>query len=307
MVRFFISYARADGSELANMLTECLEHVHHSVFLDVQNIVGSTRWRPELEKEVRHCDVLLLLVTPGSIDSSPVFSEFETAQKYDKKILPVQVNGTSLPPHLREIQSITHEAGKDEKLVLDILRSIQSHSGRIGWWQIVAAAIIGLAIGLLVGALLLSRPADDPGLVFPRNEIGYIGDPGSGDTVARTQQINGGYNPEFLDDQTLFVFVIPRGDRFYVQLNDGCDQLTATSVELIEEEGRWLQEVVVGVEEDTPDSLYQIVLTRAESDAAATIFSDFLTWCERESFDGYTLARINDLQLEVLDTVIVTR
>ncbi|MBL8160637.1 MAG: TIR domain-containing protein [Anaerolineae bacterium] len=130
MNRVFVSYARRDGKEIAVALTNRLRADDNDVFLDVDNIPGSAEWRSILDKRARWCDILIVLVTPASNESDHVFKEYDTAKRLGKSILPVQINETGLPVHLRELNAIELSADNYDRVSLEVRRI-----GNLLWWQ----------------------------------------------------------------------------------------------------------------------------------------------------------------------------
>ncbi|HRF97288.1 MAG TPA: toll/interleukin-1 receptor domain-containing protein, partial [Aggregatilineales bacterium] len=86
MAKIFISYARADGYEHANEIANRLRILNHDIFMDIHGIAGGTEWEKQLIKSGKWADVLLLLITPASNQSKPVYHEFREAEKNGKLI-----------------------------------------------------------------------------------------------------------------------------------------------------------------------------------------------------------------------------
>ncbi|MEM6284809.1 MAG: toll/interleukin-1 receptor domain-containing protein, partial [Chloroflexota bacterium] len=101
MARIFISYARKDGAEAANELTNRLYALRHQVFMDVHGIPGGVKWEEELIERAAWCDVMLVIVTPASNESKYVYHEVREAEKNNKLIVPIRIGDVSLPNHLR--------------------------------------------------------------------------------------------------------------------------------------------------------------------------------------------------------------
>ena len=100
MVKIFVSYARADGSEYAHEFTNRLRALRHEVFLDVQGIPGGAKWEEEFIKWANWCNVVLIIVTPRSTESSYVYNEFRQAEINQKTIVPILVNDIEPPDYL---------------------------------------------------------------------------------------------------------------------------------------------------------------------------------------------------------------
>ncbi len=123
MVNIFISYAREDdehAKELANRL-----RIDHQVFLDTQSTPGGSEWQKVLIKEIASCDVLILLITKDSNQSKYVYQEFSEAKSRGKKVIPVQVDGTHIPQHLRELHALPLNSKNYDPLILDLTRAFR--------------------------------------------------------------------------------------------------------------------------------------------------------------------------------------
>ncbi|NEQ49271.1 MAG: TIR domain-containing protein [Leptolyngbya sp. SIO3F4] len=95
--RIFISYKRnvVPDESVAVQLHEALQD-SNSVFIDQQMLVG-TRWVEQIENEIRHADILIVLLSAQSVNSEMVLQEIELAHKIAEdnggklRILPVRL------------------------------------------------------------------------------------------------------------------------------------------------------------------------------------------------------------------------
>ncbi len=165
MARIFISYSRSDGSELANELSNRLRAQEHQVFFDVQSIRAGTHWRQELSNRIKWADMVVVLVTPGSNDSDYVYDEISEAARRGKTIIPVRVQDTPLPVHLRGTwQAIVFEGNNYDALLLEIERTLQQMKpSRRVVNPTPLLLLMGLAAIVVVTALLLGNGKDDDG------------------------------------------------------------------------------------------------------------------------------------------------
>lgn len=149
MAKIFLSYARADASEIAEELADQLR-IDHEVFLDKHSIRAGAQWKKELSRRVKWADLMVVLVTPKSNDSDYVYEETLQAATLEKPIIPVQVEGTPLPVHLRGTwQAVTFENGNYEAVHLEIERSLKEIGTR------KRLPLYGLA-GLLALSLIIA-------------------------------------------------------------------------------------------------------------------------------------------------------
>jgi hypothetical protein len=122
MPKIFISYARADATELAEELADRLRAMEYDVFLDKHTMVGTIDWEKEIKARARWCDVMLMLVTPAANQSGWVYREFEFARAANRKILPVIVDQTPLPVHLGMYQAVKYGNNDIASVLLEIAR-----------------------------------------------------------------------------------------------------------------------------------------------------------------------------------------
>ena len=123
MVDVFISYRRQDSQqvceELFRHLTKNLPGL--KVFMDVEGIAPGRKWKAELEKEVKKCQVLIVLMGPDwiSIENDEgirriterkdyVRQEISSAIRNHKSIIPILVNGATIPNEVELPYSIKH-------------------------------------------------------------------------------------------------------------------------------------------------------------------------------------------------------
>lgn len=139
MAKIFISYARADGHEIADELADRLRALKHEVFLDIQGIPGGVHWEAELVKNIEWCDVLLIVMTPISNQSEHVYHEFRQAEIRNKLIIPIQVDDTAFPSHLKKYNALPLKDGNYDATILKIIVAITEHERRTQEQQAVTA------------------------------------------------------------------------------------------------------------------------------------------------------------------------
>jgi len=173
MARIFISYSRKDGSPVADELADRLRAFDHEVFLDVQSIRAGTRWRFELRRRIAWADLMIVLVTPGSNESEYVRGEIAQAEKLNRPILPIQINNTPTPDHLRsEWQFIKLEGNNLDRVLLELeraLRLLPPRSLLPGRFLIALALLIVVIVG---GVFLYTRGRQAPDFTpTPRDDV----------------------------------------------------------------------------------------------------------------------------------------
>lgn len=99
--KIFISYKRSESTSVAIQMYEALESHHFDVFLDTHSIEKGESFQEELWHRMTDCDVILLLNTPGFLES--YWCKEELAEAGSKQIGIVQL---VWPNH--NIESISH-------------------------------------------------------------------------------------------------------------------------------------------------------------------------------------------------------
>ncbi|HET7038047.1 MAG TPA: tetratricopeptide repeat protein [Thermomicrobiaceae bacterium] len=92
----FLSYASTDRA-WALRIAALLNARGVSVWIDRTSIVGGTRWTDEIVTGIKTTPVLLVLITPASMQSRNVRQEIQLAWEYDRKILPLVLQTAPLP------------------------------------------------------------------------------------------------------------------------------------------------------------------------------------------------------------------
>jgi hypothetical protein len=98
--RVFLSYARNDGTTACDFFQRALQNAGYSVWRDIDDLGGGTPWRQVIEDTIRNVDVVLLFVTAEAIASKNVEEEWRTALRFQKRIVPLRLDDTSIPAEL---------------------------------------------------------------------------------------------------------------------------------------------------------------------------------------------------------------
>lgn len=103
-----MSYARKDkrtASTLKNKITE----FGIDVFMAHDDIGGGKDWPKEIQKAIYNCDAFLILLSKDYRSSKYTDQEIGIALAYDKRILPVSIDGTKPHGFINDIQSIKYD------------------------------------------------------------------------------------------------------------------------------------------------------------------------------------------------------
>ena len=94
----FLSYSSRDERHAGSIIAE-LRHRGIGVWVDRDSIAGGERWRASIERGIRRCDVVVVLLSNNVTDHPHwVESELGLAQSAAKRIIPVQLNTMSPLP-----------------------------------------------------------------------------------------------------------------------------------------------------------------------------------------------------------------
>ncbi len=129
----FISYARADGRELADRLFADLETRGNQPWLDRVGIEGGVNWSREVENAIDRCQFLLALLSPGSFESDICRGEQLRALRRDKRVIPLLMHAEAdRPIYLEAKHYIDFTDGASYAARFDQLLRALSASGGCG-------------------------------------------------------------------------------------------------------------------------------------------------------------------------------
>ena len=99
--RVFISYARKDGSALAQRLQKDLNENGYEAWLDKQRIEGGASWTNTIEEAIDSVDYVLALLTQGSYVSESCRAEQLRSLRKGKCVIPLKAQSDAdVPLHL---------------------------------------------------------------------------------------------------------------------------------------------------------------------------------------------------------------
>jgi WD40 repeat protein len=104
--RIFISYARRDGQEFANSLRRKLEDLDFSVWQDISAMEGGRNWWGQISEAIKQVEYLVMVMTPGALESKYTAMEWKLARQEGACVLPVfgsgEVDMNRLPRWMRD-------------------------------------------------------------------------------------------------------------------------------------------------------------------------------------------------------------
>ena len=172
---FFISYAWKDGRDYAVALAKHLEAEGFDCFLDSEDYSAGDDWKKIGAWALRKTHRLVLLGTPGALESKPVLRELQLFSSQNKRVIPVDIDGclTGLPANhpvatflpdsvLRVIESAQDQTtGPSREVVESIRKSFEGERSmikRLRWIRRVAMALGGLFIAASGFAIYALNP-----------------------------------------------------------------------------------------------------------------------------------------------------
>jgi hypothetical protein len=111
----FLSYSRAD-EEFAVRLANDLQSLGVAMWVDRFNIRPSEHWDRAIERAIRACQKMVVILSPRSIASENVADEISLAIDAGKSVIPVMIEPCSLPLRLTRRHLIDVAAGYDAAL-----------------------------------------------------------------------------------------------------------------------------------------------------------------------------------------------
>jgi ribosomal protein L7/L12 len=125
MRKVFISYAR-ESQRIVGVLAADLRDMGYSVWFD-QELTGGQVWWDQVLEQIRECEILLVVLTPASLESEACGLEWGYASSLGKSLLPVLVaDGVDyelLPAPLAQVQHVDHRV-EDRASLIALLRAI---------------------------------------------------------------------------------------------------------------------------------------------------------------------------------------
>jgi hypothetical protein len=111
----FLSYSRAD-EEFAVRWANDLQALGVAIWVDRFNIRPSEHWDRAIERAIRACQKMVVILSPRSVASENVADEISLAIDAGKSVIPVMIEPCSLPLRLTRRHLIDVAAGYDAAL-----------------------------------------------------------------------------------------------------------------------------------------------------------------------------------------------
>ena len=88
----FISYARKDGREIASRLRQELIDIGFNIWQDVVAMEGGDSWWQQIKDAIEDCQIMILVLTNGALESPVVHDEWSHARTVGTHIMPVTLD-----------------------------------------------------------------------------------------------------------------------------------------------------------------------------------------------------------------------
>ena len=87
-MKIFVSYSRKDAGDFAHQIQRYFTGFKYNIFTDTDNINLGDVWDTTIENNISSCDIFVVIVTYGALQSPHVENEVLQAQREKKKIIP---------------------------------------------------------------------------------------------------------------------------------------------------------------------------------------------------------------------------
>jgi hypothetical protein len=122
----FLCYSRMD-KDFAIKLATSLKNQGIPVWLDLWDIPPGADWDQTIEKALKDCTSLLLVISPSSVESEEVRSEWRSVLDKEKVVVPILYQTCEIPYRLTSIQYIdyTSRSPEDKEALGQILKALE--------------------------------------------------------------------------------------------------------------------------------------------------------------------------------------
>ena len=107
----FVSYSRKDSARVQQAV-ELLEAGGAEVFRDIDDIQFGDRWEDVIKAKLAEAERVLIFWSQHALRSEWVGREWSIALAMDKRLVPVLLDDTPMPPELSQFHALTNFAGQ---------------------------------------------------------------------------------------------------------------------------------------------------------------------------------------------------
>jgi RNA-directed DNA polymerase len=131
--RVFISYSRSD-KEFVLVLTAALVKLGVSVWLDINDISPGSNWGTAIQEGLDCCTLMILVMTPASIESRNVANEWQYYYDNNKPIIPIRLKSVTMPYQLNRLQYLDFSVYNEAQQLPDLeISKLARHLSRSGF------------------------------------------------------------------------------------------------------------------------------------------------------------------------------
>lgn len=121
MADVFVSYARED-LPFVRRLTDALQARNREVWVDLEDIIPSARWREEIRAGITEAHAVAFVISPDSVASEVCRTELDYATEQSERLVPIlarQTPSESVPSALAELNWLPFLDGTDFEAGVD--------------------------------------------------------------------------------------------------------------------------------------------------------------------------------------------
>ena len=111
-MKIFVSYSRRDAGDFANQIQRHLSSFKYDIFTDIDSIRAGDIWSNTITTNISSCDIFVVIVTYGALQSQHVENEVSQAKRENKKIIPCffrAISTSKIKWGLENIQGVEFE------------------------------------------------------------------------------------------------------------------------------------------------------------------------------------------------------
>jgi hypothetical protein len=123
MTKIFISYSRRDKA-FAIQLNEALKAAGHQPWIDLEGISAGSDWSDTVQHGLDTAEVMLVILSPDSMDFKNVRDEFNYFLDEGKPIIPIYLRDCKVFFQLRHLQYVDFRDGDFDRSVAVLLNRL---------------------------------------------------------------------------------------------------------------------------------------------------------------------------------------
>ena len=104
--KIFVSYSRHDEAFARKIAVWLAKTLNMGVWIDIDDIQPGVKWSAAIQDGLDNCEVMVVIVTPESMDSINVEDEWQYFIDLGKPVVPILLRSAPVPYQLRRIQWI---------------------------------------------------------------------------------------------------------------------------------------------------------------------------------------------------------